>query len=635
MVADRAIHHRITRGCTMKDEASVLEIDRITQVLQRRCEDMGVTLEWSQYASTPMTGHTTKMQKKVILPAIHHPVTRSAMDKIYGFVVHEAGHHSRPEAFSILEALPNDTSEALHALFNIAEDDGMERDLATTYRGDAVALGKSNDRILKEITKVWAGRPIPEEATEQDLAPMAVCGIAQLSRTTWDGWSNEGRARFFDSLPPVAKGLMETLAQEGWAKRLQDTETPHDTWDVACDLYKRLYPEADEDEVEEQRAKGHSMEPCTEDSESTDSSGAESGDTESEGGDSTGDMEDKHGDAKDATKGKPGDQGQVISWKDAVLSEHDEWKPKEDGAQPGNIGIDWTDYQRGQVCLMPQNMINVMDCRNNTFKVEPDGGWGGSCGTPESFMPDNKNSRAFGNQIRRYLQAQRRTRVRRERYHGKLDKGSIVKLALPPIDGGEYNKRIFYDHSRRKELDTCIHVLTDWSGSMQGDKMVHAADASGRLVYVFDRVLRVPVQLAAFTNGRTRCDIGLIKGFNDRSISPKNIAENFSKFYKFSSANNDADAVMWAYNQLLRRKEERKILIVLSDGCPAGSWAGSSSTNLSHVTKHIQDEGEIELYGVGICSSAVETYYKNSKVLNDETEINKTLFEIIKEGAYK
>ena len=75
-------------------------------------------------------------------------------------------------------------------------------------------------------------------------------------------------------------------------------------------------------------------------------------------------------------------------------------------------------------------------------------------------------------------------------------------------------------------------------------------------------------------------------------------------------------------------------MIVLSDGCPAGSWiGGSASGNLLFVTKHIQNEGKIELYGVGIQSNAVEEYYENVKVLNTEHEINRTLFEIIKGGV--
>ncbi len=192
---------------------------------------------------------------------------------------------------------------------------------------------------------------------------------------------------------------------------------------------------------------------------------------------------------------------------------------------------------------------------------------------------------------------------------------------------------MFYTFEKKKALNTCIHVLTDWSGSMQGEKMVYAADASGRLVYVFDRVLRVPVQLAAFTNGHSCCDIGVIKRFNQRSMSPRQIAENFSKFYKYSSANNDADAVMWAYYELMKRKEERKILIVISDGCPAGHWSGSAHANLEFVTKLIEKHNDVELYGVGIKSTAVENYYTNFKILHETSEINSTLFEIIKQGV--
>jgi hypothetical protein len=414
---------------------------------------------------------------------------------------------------------------------------------------------------------------------------------------------------------------MSDLVKEGWVERMQATVTPHDTWDLAVDLYKRLG--FDEDETAEAaRAQGHSKVPAP-----TKPQGQGEGEGEGDGPPT--------GEAVETDKDPEGGQGQVVSWKDAVLSEHNEWQAKEDGAPPGNIGIDWRDYQKGNTGLMPAHMINVMDCRGNKYKVEAEDTYWSHCGSPESFLPDNKEGRIFGNRIRRYLQAKRRTRVKRETYHGRLDKSSLTKLALPPVDGGEWNKRLFYQHQDRQELNTCIHVLTDWSGSMDGNKMIYAADASARLVHVFDRILKVPVQLAAFTNGRTPCDIGLIKKFSDKSMSPQKLAENFSKVYKFSSANNDADSVMWAYRQLLARKEQRKILIVLSDGCPAGSYTGSSHSNLKAVTKAIEMGGRVEIWGVGICSDAVSEYYTNHKVLHSSAEINNTLFDIIKQGAYK
>ena len=603
----------------MDKKVSVLELDRITNVLQRRCGSMGVTLKWSETASTAMTDG-----KEIIIPSVTLPVTEAAMDKLYGFVIHESGHHSRPDVFKILRAL-KDPPEALCALFNIAEDDGMEREVAHAYAGDAVGLGKQNNLILQELVDRWTEDPWPEGLSEQQVAPLSVCALGQLSRMEWDGMSTTSRAAFFNSLPPAAKKLTDDLATEGWVAKLLDTENPHDTWDLACDLYKRLFPNEDQDKTEEHRAAGHSMEPRdNDDDDGGDNNEGGKADDAASAGMEQGDKDNADGSAAVPT------EGTVVSWKDVVLSEHNEWQAKDDDAQAGSVGIDWEDYKQGEVGLMPQHMVNVVDCRDKTMKVST-----GHDTKPADFMSNNQGSRSFGNQIRRYLQAQRRTKVRREQYHGKLDKSSLTKLAMPPIDGGEWNKKLFYDLDRRKEMNTCIHVLTDWSGSMQGLKMKHAADASGRLVHVFDRVLNVPVQLAAFTNGHTQCDIGLIKAFRDRSISPENIAENFSRFYRYSSANNDADAVMWAYNQLLPRKEERKILIVLSDGAPAGCWSGSSSTNLKLVCEQIEKAGKIELYGVGICSKAVKNYYSRYKVLNNSEEINNTLFDIIKEGAYK
>jgi cobaltochelatase CobT len=617
----------------MSKNVSVLDIDRITSVLHRRCQSMGVNLKWSQSATTAMTNGKT-----ITIPAVHAPVTKEAMDKLYGFVIHEAGHHSRPDVFKIGNALKNPPQELLH-LFNITEDEGMEREVAEKYGGDAIALGKMNRVILDEITDNWGEREFPAEMTDQQAAPMAVCALSQMARTKWDGISSGKLPTFFNGLPPKVKELTDALANEGWVTRLQGTGDPHDTFDLAVDLYKRLFPDSDEDKMEQHRQDGHAMQPPSkEDGDSSDGNGQrQQGDVAGEGDEAEAQGKGQQGkgqqgDGEDGDGKAMPEEGMVVSWKEAVLSEHSEWSAKDLGESAGNIGIDWEDYTEGEVGLMPQNLINVIDCRGDQ-EVAEYGSYGE--GTPESFIANNEGSRAFGNQIRRYLQAKRRTRVQRERYTGRLDKSSLIKLALPPIDGGEWNKKLFYDHQDRKELNTAIHILTDWSGSMQGSKMVHAADASGRLVHVFDRVLRVPVQLAAFTNGRSRCDIGLIKKFSDRSISPQNIAENFSKFYKYSSANNDADAVMWAYNQLMKRKEDRKILIVLSDGCPAGAWAGHGSDNLKHVCQTIEQEGEIELYGVGIKSEAVRSYYSKYRVLNDEHDINATLFNIIKDGAYK
>lgn len=610
--------------------ASVLDVDHVVNILQRRCNDQGIRLKWTDDQELAATNG-----KEIILPKIQQPVTKAALDKLYGFVIHEAGHHTRPEIFDIARgALEKGATDGMMALLNIIEDDAMEREVSSKYRGDAAALGNLNSTILTELADVLTGFEIPEEATTEDMAPMTACGVSQLSRTNWDGYSTEARAAYFAALPDKAATEVNTLAMEGWHEKMQDVTDPHSAWDLTIDLYKRLYPDADDDELEEIREAGHKgPTESGEEGDSEEPAGGSDGVPNDEAGDTSGNAGDGEETEEGDAEGKAtGGEGKVVSWKDFVLSEHNEWKASEPG-QFGSIGIDWSDYDGdGSLMLMPQHLINVVDCRKGKGEDISTG----FRGSPDKFLSNNAEARRFGSQIRRYIQAKARTQVVREKYHGKLDKSSLVRLALPPIDGGEYNKRVFYDWEDQKELNTCIHVLTDWSGSMNGRKMKYAADASGRLVFTFDRILRVPVQLAAFSNRASECDIGLIKGFNDRSVSPQDIADSFSKFYRYTSANNDADAVMWAYNQLKRRKEDRKILLVLSDGCPAGAYNYSSGhLNLQAVTSQIEKEGKIELYGVGICSDAVESYYTNTRVLKGPDEINSTLMNIIKDGAYK
>jgi len=203
---------------------------------------------------------------------------------------------------------------------------------------------------------------------------------------------------------------------------------------------------------------------------------------------------------------------------------------------------------------------------------------------------------------------------------------------MPAIDGGEWNKKIFYDQRKHTMKDTAIFVLVDWSGSMMGTKMRHAADAAQRLVWCFDRVLNVPVALAAFTDRSSFCDIGYIKKYNTRGITPEEIATRFSQFFGYTSGNNDADAVNWAYHEILKRKESRKILIVLSDGAPAGSWKGHADDALKLATSTIDKDKRVELYGVGIMDENVNRYYKNHQVVWDTHDISPCLFNLIKEG---
>jgi hypothetical protein len=493
----------------------------------------------------------------------------------------------------------------------------MERERALAWKGDRVALAHMNALLIEEVAVKWAehfNQRVLAGTPKQDPAPVAAMTLGQLSRLQWDDESSIYIKKLLATLPAEVSTLVSALEGEGWVGRFRATNTPAQTWDLAVDLAKRLYPNNKEEEYEEIREAGHKGE--------ADPNGTPrdtSGDT----------MGDAQGTQDKNEKGKGGQtpvesDGDTISWKDCVISEHNN---NDKGAEePGSLGITWKGrVKKGGVAIMPPNKVNVIDMATYCQANQNPRDW-------QRYIPKNIQTQAFATRIRRYIQAKARSVVERDRLHGKLDRGSIVKLALPPIDGGEYNKKIFYTQRKHTMKDTAIFVLVDWSGSMNGHKMVYAADAAQRLVHTFDRVLNVPVALAAFSNKRSICDVGYIKPWNTRGMTEDEIAKRFGRFRDFTSGNDDADAVNWAWHQILRRKEKRKILIVLSDGAPAGAWKGHAADALELVTKSIERDGRVELYGVGICSNAVEDYYTNWKYLKDPSQINETLFNLIKEG---
>src|SRR5210317_1503813 len=357
------------------------QVNSILNIAQRRCEDLGITVRYDHWAHTAYTdGHN------IVLPKIGLPITQSALDTLYHQIIHETGHHLRPDAFAILKAAKPPAH--LCALYNIAEDDGMERERALEWRGDAKALSIGNDVLIQELNQ--AG---------QDPAPLACLALNQLSRLEWDTVSDVAAQRFIKAMPDHVKTLIAELESEGWVNKLRETKTPHDTWDVAVDLAKRLYPEEDQDEYEEIRETGHSMEGVRDDSDSSfDDAQSKQGQPDDSGTDATAqeDGQGMDGEDGDSTDG----QGRTVNWDDCVVSEHSEWSADNKG---GPLGITWHGrVKKGGAALAPTNLINVIDLSKSTRSTEQ-GGWYRNS-TSKNYMPTDAHSRAFANKIRRYIQ---------------------------------------------------------------------------------------------------------------------------------------------------------------------------------------------------------------------------------------
>ena len=500
---------------------------------------------------------------------------------------------------------PNYDKELLMSEIEIGERGIL--DLIREYKPESgVPLAAYINKFLPARAIEASKRVLGKEFTEDALKPMITIALNQLSRRSWDGWSRDAVDKWLRVMPEEGQPLLTALVKEGWIEKFRATKTPYDTWDVACALFDRLYPDGVPEDRPTPDIKAESDMIIEEDVGS--SASKEEGDSETE----------------DQTQ-----QGYVVNWQDAVVSDHPE------GNAGGAMGITWEGKEhKQQVKIRPDHLNTVYDLTVDNMKeiIDEAAPWTGKGKGVKWFMMKDNAGRALANRIRRYVQSQTRSKFKSDQKHGRLDKRSLVRVALPPIDKGEWNKKIFYTRNNKRALNTAIHILVDWSGSMQGDKQIYAAMATQRAAEVFSRSLRIPTMISSFTNGATESDIAIIKHF-DKPATEKQIAARFGQWYRLMSANADADAVMWAYNRLRKRKEPRKLLIVLSDGAPANCYGhGSSHDSLMAAVNRIEQEGKVEVFGLGIKSDAVSEYYRNHQVITEPEDINEALLNVLKEG---
>jgi len=103
--------------------------------------------------------------------------------------------------------------------------------------------------------------------------------------------------------------------------------------------------------------------------------------------------------------------------------------------------------------------------------------------------------------------------------------------------------------------------------------------------------------------------------------------------------NIDGEAILWAFNRIKKRKEERKILMVISDGAPVDDSTLSVNSgdylekHLKKIIKFIEDKSNIEILAIGI-GHDVSRYYNKAIKITDVQELGdvmigqlSTLFE--------
>ena len=227
-----------------------------------------------------------------------------------------------------------------------------------------------------------------------------------------------------------------------------------------------------------------------------------------------------------------------------------------------------------------------------------------------------------------------------------LEEGLLDSSKLPRIIMDPYNSLSFKKEKDLDFKDTIVTILIDNSGSMRGRPITIAAICADILSRTLERC-SVKVEILGFTTknwkgGKCR-ELWNKKGkpktpgrLNDlRHIIYKSAdthwrqaKNNLGLMLKegLLKENIDGEAISWAFSRIKKRKEERKILMVISDGAPVDDSTLSVNSgdflekHLKKIVKHIEDKSEIEILAIGI-GHDVSRYYNRAIKITDVNEL--------------
>ena len=227
-----------------------------------------------------------------------------------------------------------------------------------------------------------------------------------------------------------------------------------------------------------------------------------------------------------------------------------------------------------------------------------------------------------------------------------LEEGLLDSAKLPRIIVDPYNSLSFKKEKDQEFKDTIVTLLIDNSGSMRGRPITIAALCADILSRTLERC-SVKVEILGFTTknwkgGKSRESWnknGKLKNpgrLNDlRHIIYKSADSQWRQSKKnlglmlkegILKENIDGEAIMWAYSRLKKRKEERKILMIISDGAPVDDSTLSVNSgdylekHLKKVVKFVESKDDIEILAIGI-GHDVSRYYKRAIKITDVQEL--------------
>ena len=563
-------------------------------VAQALARDAKVSIRIDNAVSMASTDGRT-----ITLPPLPIPVgeTTEEMDAAterlaalaYGYIDHEVGHVLYSD-FSLLKDLPKVTKWLLYAI----EDPRQEVSMIRRYPGCQRSLDRLDDVFIAD------GRyGVTDAMTPTDLVVQVIHAHLRVILRQQEPFRVIAMAGF-DVIErmmgaPVAKSLKELLDQ-----RAPSMKNTHDALALAKDVIAMLAEQTEKCE----RSEGQGSEGQGSEGQGSEGQGSEGQGSEGQGSEGQGSEGDKRAQfARELRRAMAGDDANGFEDLGDMVR------------QTLQAAIDAVAGAGPVVYLDDSHMAEAHEEGEDNPRCERlEGHIGGSDiealsrGGPIDAMAAQRVSASLRRRMKTAIEATRRVSIK------VSDKGQQVS-DRHLVNVGIADPRVFAHRSPKRAVDTAVVVLVDRSTSMAGLPMKLANEAAYAVALSLVSIKDARCAALAFPS----CGPGgaeVIKHF-DRQVV---LAPDFG--CEAGGGTPLAPALYRCARMLERRREQRKLLIVVTDGSP-------DCRNSAAVALRVIAQRGVECFGVGIQCNAVEGLFNQSKVIDSLAELPATLFGLI------
>ena len=586
--------------------------------------------------------------KTIVVPAMPDNAPEELIEAVIGFVDHEVGHVRHTD---MSEERPfTDPDKRVKILCNGIEDIRQEKLMVADYRGVGLNL---------ERTLIWAINKIEPQWAEMDPFFKFVCAC-MLRAKIYGGQS---------FVEPMYKRLVDAKL-DGILDQFDDDIRQFDklpSVSAAYDLTKKMLAKLDE--LADPPKMGSSG------SEKTKGKGKGKGERSEAGDPISGDGE---GDEPEDSDEASGAAGEGKGDEPGAFDEADEeGKPgKGDGGDPDKVNVGkrsvtpFTEHMRRDISVIARKSGKTGICHDKSLDeaigaklsvelgsvsgyrayttefdrdVEPEG-------ASTAKLSDYNRSRdevlpyinVVSSVLTRTLIAQARATLQQGRFEGALSVSNIARMRVGQFD-------VFQKRWPGRKMNTYVELVVDQSGSMTGGKIDLASKTCLVIAEALDKI-KIPFGICGFTCGymddgltaeQRRRQEAVFRGMAGRSHHSGTPYERIEPLVEYvykraqepyamkkvlmplmcrqeMSNNADGDSLLRIGKRVMTRHEQRKIIIVLSDGHPCAAYKGRNvhHARLKQVVGQLERMPGMEVIGIGINTEAPKEFYKRCVIVD-------------------